>query len=522
MSFTPFARYRNFTLDNLKSILAVYPDMERSLSWSKAKDLIETKLSGYKKTAYQQACQFGLEDRTADYFRIHNYLYTFDDDNLKKYLVFWFKTYFAPNPYVKSPDHDEPFIIYAKLCEEIIGSPDGSVSFEKFFSKYIGGKSNDILLNGIKSYASPIKYKRIGEEDVLYIAQEDADQVKREIDFINKTFPIGDATSEHDFFERYSYVNFCRFYNIEIDPAVKDGEKRIIPVSNRTEIPFEQSKEAARLIIDTVYDADGFSHLKNILENNEKNVKIKTDDLGGNYLRYAFVKNSSGVFDNPSGGKNRVFTDKTYVIPFESGTEKCRLSTEWVSSDIGSLGTSANYLQALIKKVNDSYAGIIHIFEQNGKWYLEKLVQKFEFNQIPETFQNDFARRYITSLLAKPFVILTGNSGTGKTRISKQFAEYLEEKSDNDEKNWVLVPVGADWTDNTKVLGFYNPLGNEGRGEYKKTDVLKLIERANLPENADKPFFLILDEMNLSRVEVLCRFSQSYGDNGYSICTGRL
>lgn len=118
---------------------------------------------------------------------------------------------------------------------------------------------------------------------------------------------------------------------------------------------------------------------------------------------------------------------------------------------------------------------------------------------MPEIFQTDFSRRYITSLLAKPFVILTGNSGTGKTRVSKQFAEYLEWKSEEEKKNWIIVPVGADWTDNAKVLGFYNPLGNDGKGKYEKTGIVELIEEAN--KHRGIPYFIILDEMNLSHVE---------------------
>lgn len=133
----------------------------------------------------------------------------------------------------------------------------------------------------------------------------------------------------------------------------------------------------------------------------------------------------------------------------------------------------------------------------------EKIVSeynlKFKLSLLPKMFQTPFSRRYITALLAKPFVILTGNSGTGKTRITKQFAEYLEETSENGEKNWVLVPVGADWTDNTKILGFYNPLADEGKGKYEMTRILELIERA--AEEPEKPFFIILDEMNLSHVE---------------------
>lgn len=137
--------------------------------------------------------------------------------------------------------------------------------------------------------------------------------------------------------------------------------------------------------------------------------------------------------------------------------------------------------------------------KKNGTRYISHLNSQFLTKNLPDVFKFPFARRYITSLLAKPFVILTGNSGTGKTRISKQFAEYLEYRDSDGNSNWLLVPVGADWTDNTHMLGFYNPLSNEGKGSYVKSETLKLIERAN--KNQDIPYFLILDEMNLSHVE---------------------
>ena len=96
--------------------------------------------------------------------------------------------------------------------------------------------------------------------------------------------------------------------------------------------------------------------------------------------------------------------------------------------------------------------------------------------------------------MTKPFVILTGNSGTGKTRIAKQFSQYLERTIDG-KRNWLIVPVGADWTDNTKMLGFYNPL----EAKYVSTPILDFILQAI--KNPTVPYFLVLDEMNLSHVE---------------------
>lgn len=116
-----------------------------------------------------------------------------------------------------------------------------------------------------------------------------------------------------------------------------------------------------------------------------------------------------------------------------------------------------------------------------------------------ENFISPLSTRYITALLAKPFVILTGNSGTGKTKIATDFSKWLEKKTDTGFTNHLTVPVGADWTDNSKILGYFNPLANNGTGEYVKTEILTLIEAAN--DNPDIRFFLILDEMNLSHVE---------------------
>lgn len=110
------------------------------------------------------------------------------------------------------------------------------------------------------------------------------------------------------------------------------------------------------------------------------------------------------------------------------------------------------------------------------------------------TFLEKNVCRFISSLLTKPFVILTGLAGSGKTKLAQAFAMWICE-SDN---QYCIVPVGADWTNREPLLGFPNALIEN---DYKKDEygVLKLIIEAN--KNSDKPYFLILDEMNLSHVE---------------------
>ena len=214
MSFTPFARYRNFTVDNLRALLEVYPDMQAQLAWNEAGDIVENKLSGYKKTAYQQACQLGLEDRSSECFRVQSYLFTFSNENLEKYLKFWMKTYYAPNPYVKSDD--DAFIIYCELAKEILESKDLEIDYHDFFDRRIGGKSEDILMNAIKAFCSPIRYKKdpISEKNVFYVDPQNTQLLADEIQSIQTNYPINDQSSKADFFDRFSYDNFCKFYGI--------------------------------------------------------------------------------------------------------------------------------------------------------------------------------------------------------------------------------------------------------------------------------------------------------------------
>jgi len=136
---------------------------------------------------------------------------------------------------------------------------------------------------------------------------------------------------------------------------------------------------------------------------------------------------------------------------------------------------------------------------ENMKIKKHDILEKFsiELDKTGFHYQDNMPERLILSAIAKPFIILTGNSGTGKTKIAEYLAMWLGR---GDRTNYEIVPVGADWTDNRNIVGFVNFLRDRGgKPVYQKTKILDLILRAqNSPEF---PFFLILDEMNLSHVE---------------------
>ena len=123
-----------------------------------------------------------------------------------------------------------------------------------------------------------------------------------------------------------------------------------------------------------------------------------------------------------------------------------------------------------------------------------------EFKEATEksglSYSTELISRYISSLATKPFVLLSGLSGSGKTKLAQSFSQWICE----DKTQYCIVPVGADWTNREPLLGYVNALDST---EYilPENGALQLLIEANKVENINKPYFLILDEMNLSHVE---------------------
>lgn len=98
------------------------------------------------------------------------------------------------------------------------------------------------------------------------------------------------------------------------------------------------TKDCARQIIDVIYNIDKFEKIKSLLDINEKNVKVNISRTGGllpagNFLRYLFARPNSDLYAGDSD-KARVFVDKEYTISFETENVECRLTTEWVDSEL--------------------------------------------------------------------------------------------------------------------------------------------------------------------------------------------
>ena len=111
-------------------------------------------------------------------------------------------------------------------------------------------------------------------------------------------------------------------------------------------------------------------------------------------------------------------------------------------------------------------------------------------------------RPYITAIKSKPFLLLAGISGTGKSRIVRELAracwdEGSEEYKAQKPKNFEMVQVKPNWHDSSELIGYVSRVS--GKAEFVAGDFLKFVAKAW--ENPDTPYFLCLDEMNLAPVE---------------------
>ena len=111
-------------------------------------------------------------------------------------------------------------------------------------------------------------------------------------------------------------------------------------------------------------------------------------------------------------------------------------------------------------------------------------------------------RIYLTSIKSKPFLLLAGVSGTGKSRIVRELARACweagsEEYKAQKPKNFEMVQVKPNWHDSGELIGYVSRVS--GKAEFVAGDFLKFVAKAW--EDLETPYFLCLDEMNLAPVE---------------------
>ena len=108
---------------------------------------------------------------------------------------------------------------------------------------------------------------------------------------------------------------------------------------------------------------------------------------------------------------------------------------------------------------------------------------------------------YLTALRTKPFMLLAGISGTGKSRIVREMAKACwtpeeDEYGKNCPRNFCMVQVKPNWHDSSDLIGYVSRINGE---KYVVGPFLRFIAKAM--QDSKRPYFLCLDEMNLAPVE---------------------
>ena len=191
---------------------------------------------------------------------------------------------------------------------------------------------------------------------------------------------------------------------------------------------------------------------------------------------------------------------------------------------------TSNYCNALFK--DELYkANSVFIEFDNNICTLNKNdfsnQQELNQNNRQGTNESDLSKEsifpYLSALRTKPFVLLAGISGTGKSRIVRKLAQATNPKTyakeeyrwkDNRPDNFELIQVKPNWHNSMDVVGFYSSVSKR----YEFTPFVRFIVKAW--QHLDTPYFLCLDEMNLAPVEeYFAEFlsaieSRSFDENG--------
>lgn len=142
-----------------------------------------------------------------------------------------------------------------------------------------------------------------------------------------------------------------------------------------------------------------------------------------------------------------------------------------------------------------------YFMNEKTKYFSDSPDQKTA-NKVKSDVQHSTYRPYITAIKSKPFLLLAGISGTGKSRIVRELAracweEGTDEYKAQKPKNFQMVQVKPNWHDSSDLIGYVSRVS--GKAEYVAGEFLKFIAKAW--EDTETPYFLCLDEMNLAPVE---------------------
>lgn len=164
------------------------------------------------------------------------------------------------------------------------------------------------------------------------------------------------------------------------------------------------------------------------------------------------------------------------------------------------VNASQSYVAEICKNLGENTAAY-EALDEYVKFKKNITPNTLSLSSIDEISSEISYSRYLTAMRTKPFLLLAGISGTGKSRIVKEMAfascpPDLQDAYNVSPGNYCMIEVKPNWHDSSELLGFVSHIGGE---HYVSTPFINFLIKAW--HNPETPFFVCLDEMNLAPVE---------------------
>lgn len=278
--------------------------------------------------------------------------------------------------------------------------------------------------------------------------------------------------------------------------------KYVVWIPTKPHIPGELKEWTDRSIIQTISIKPIVKTIDELIVNDLSSHLFSEQELGDT-LRNMYK----------AGNNNHSQVASIHLFGLKYG-QNIRANKLSVKNIVSRAGLSDNYIVEINKGVKLS-----ELISQNSFgmafWNGEtKVKKKSEFSNLIINSAQGYSLQYLTALRTKPFMLLAGISGTGKSRIVRKLAQatvteelqkaegYEGTDFANDRwklhspANFELIQVKPNWHNSMDVIGY---LSNIPSPHYVFTPFIEFIVKAwQYPE---VPFFLCLDEMNLAPVE---------------------
>lgn len=218
-------------------------------------------------------------------------------------------------------------------------------------------------------------------------------------------------------------------------------------------------------------------------------------------LKFVYYANSNKEKRMPSLGpvfeKYQVKAGSIFALEVISDNGNSVIDVSFKKANELKLFTNPVCYTEIVKDTVSPHADIV-IDRKKGRDAVIQDLSKAKTNYSPSALSTF----YLTAMRTKPFLLLAGISGTGKSRIVKQMAfESCPDKDDlrhdpTSLGNYELIEVKPNWHDSSELLGYESEIGGP---HYVVTPFVRFLVKAM--RYPDVPFFVCMDEMNLAPVE---------------------